>query len=305
MFIHRPPQRLDLGAPSWTPRLAILARMEGPFVGAEAVSRGLVHKYALLSRFRPIYPGVYLPREVTPNFRQRAEAAWLWSHRGGVLSGLTAARLYGAKWIDEALPIELIWSNGRPPPDIRTFRERLRADERGLRAGLPVTSAPRTAYDIGRRGRLGDAVARLDALGNAADFTAQEVEELADTHRGARGVRQLRMALALHDAGAQSPQETWLRLLVMKAGFPRPKTQIPVSVGGRVKYYLDMGWEDCMIAIEYDGDHHRTDRSQFHRDIVRLEELAALGWIIIRIAAGTPQREIVARLQRAWASKVR
>jgi hypothetical protein len=50
-----------------------------------------------------------------------------------------------------------------------------------------------------------------------------------------------------------------------------------------------------------------TDRAQFNRDIVRLEELADLGWIVIRIAAGTTRHEIVARLQRAWAaaSKVR
>jgi very-short-patch-repair endonuclease len=117
----------------------------------------------------------------------------------------------------------------------------------------------------------------------------------------------LRTALALYDCGAQSPQETWLRLLIIDAGFPRPQTQIPVPGDGRAKYYLDMGWADRKIAVEYDGDHHRTDRRQFNRDIVRLEELADLGWIIVRIAAGTPRPEIVARLSRAWkaASRVR
>lgn len=279
--------------------------MESPFVGAEAVGLGVVSKYGLLSRFRPIFPGVYLPREVTPSFRQRAEAAWLWSHRGGVLSGLTAARLYGDKWVDDAHPIELIWSNGRPPPGIRVVKATLPVYERGLRSSLPVTSLLRTAYDVGRRGRLAEAVTRLDALGNAAAFTAESVRGLADAHPGARGVRLLRRALTLYDPGAQSPQETRLRLLVLQAGFPRPRTQIPVQVAGRVKYYLDMGWEDLMIAVEYDGDHHRTDRAQFARDIVRLEELSELGWIIIRVAAGTPRHEILARVHRAWASRVR
>lgn len=278
--------------------------MESPFIGAEALDLGVVNKYRLRSQFRVIHPGVYLPREVTPNFRQRAESAWLWSRRGGVLAGLTAARLHGAKWMNDALPIELIWSNGRPPPGIRVFKEHLLGDERGLRASLPVTTPARTAYDIGRRGRLEEAVARLDALGNAARFDAAAVAEMADSHRGARGIRQLRKVLALHDAGAQSPQETWLRLLVIKAGFPKPQTQIPVRAGRRT-YYLDMGWPDLKIAVEYDGDHHRTERSQFTWDIVRLEELAALGWIVIRIAAGTPRESIIARLHRAWASKVR
>lgn len=281
--------------------------MESPFIGAEAVDLGAVHKYGLRTRFRAIYPGVYLPRDVAPTFRQRAEAALLWSHRGGVLAGLTAARIHGAKWIDDGAPIELIWSNGRPPAGIRVAKEQLAADEAALRAGLRVTTAARTAYDIGRRGALNEAVARLDALGSATAFSAQAVEELAAKHPGARGVRQLRSALELYDAGAQSPQETWLRLLVIDAGFPPPRTQIPVRVSGRIKYYLDMGWEDVKIAVEYDGDHHRIDRAQFKRDILRLEELADLGWIVIRIAAGTPRHETIARLHRAWqtAAKVR
>ena len=274
--------------------------MVAPFIGAEALNMGLVRKHELRSRFRTLYPGVYFARTETPGFRQRAEGAWLWSRRGGVLSGLTAARLHGAKWIDDTLPIELNWSNGRPPPGIRVSKDRLVGSELGLWAGLPVTSVQRTAFDIGRRGRLGEAVARLDALGNAVGFTAAAVNELAEAHPGTRGVCRLREALALHDPGSQSPRETWLRLLIVGVGLPRPQTQIPVVVNGRPKYYLDMGWEDLKIAVEYDGDHHRTDRAQFARDITRLEELADLGWTVIRVAAGTPPREILDRVHRAW-----
>ena len=76
-------------------------------------------------------------------------------------------------------------------------------------------------------------------------------------------------------------------------------SQIEVRCGGKT-YYLDLGWRDLKIAIEYDGDHHRTDRAQFARDIARLEDLARLGWIVIRVAAGTSRHEILARLSRAW-----
>ncbi|NBP86207.1 MAG: hypothetical protein EBU54_13845, partial [Mycobacteriaceae bacterium] len=76
--------------------------MDSPFLGSEAVAAGAVPKHALRARFRRLYPDVYLPRAVTPDFRQRAEGAWLWSHRGGVLAGLTAARLHGAAWIDDS-----------------------------------------------------------------------------------------------------------------------------------------------------------------------------------------------------------
>ena len=274
--------------------------MDSPFLGSEAVTAGAVPKHALRTRFRRLYPDVYLPRAVSPDFRQRAEGAWLWSHRGGVLAGLTAARLHGAAWIDDTAPIEVACSNGRPPPGIRVFTGLLRADERDIRASLPVTSLVRTAFDIGRRGRLADAVARLDALGNAAPFSAAAVADLARAHPGDRGVRLLRAALALYDPGAQSPQESRLRLLVIGAGFPPPSTQIPVRVNGRTKYYLDLGWEDRKVAAEYDGDQHRADRSQFTRDITRLEELADLGWTVIRVAAGMRPGETIGRIRRAW-----
>lgn len=281
------------------------AAMDSPFLGTEALRTGAVRKHELRSRFHAIYPGVYVCRATTPSFRDRAEAAWLWSHREGVLAGLTASRLYGAKWIDDSTPIEVNWSNGRPPAGVQVFRDRLEPGECWTRAGLPVTTVPRTAFDIGRRGSLSAAVARLDALGNATGVTGNDVVEVAEAHRGARGLRQLRAALTLYDAGAESPRETWLRLLIVGAGFPRPQTQVPVLVHARAKYYLDLAWEDLMLAIEYDGDHHRTDRVQFARDISRLEELADLGWMVLRVAADTAPHEVLAKLHRAWASKVR
>jgi very-short-patch-repair endonuclease len=86
----------------------------------------------------------------------------------------------------------------------------------------------------------------------------------------------------------------------MGGGFPRPRTQIPVVVDGYVKYYLDMGWENVKVAVEYDGDQHRTDRAQFAKDVVRLEELADLGWMVVRVVAGTSPAEVVRRVRRAW-----
>lgn len=245
-----------------------------------------------------LHPNVYAARDYKLAFRQTVEAAWLWSRREGVVMGLTAARLHGARWIADTHPIELAWSNARAPKGVRTCAAQFRAGEVCLTASLPVTNPARTAFDIGRQGALGQAVARLDALGNATRLDVGDALAIARQHAGARGMRLLRQALALHDPGAQSPRETWLRLLIVRAGFPRPRTQIPVS-----RYYLDMGWEDVKLAAEYDGDHHRTDRTQFARDITRLEELSDLGWTIIRVVADTRRDEVIGRLRRAWAAR--
>jgi very-short-patch-repair endonuclease len=64
-------------------------------------------------------------------------------------------------------------------------------------------------------------------------------------------------------------------------------------------YYLDMGWEDLMVAVEYDGEQHRLDRWQYTRDIRRKETLARIGWIVIRVTASNRPGEIIARVRDA------
>lgn len=110
--------------------------------------------------------------------------------------------------------------------------------------------------------------------------------------------------LDLVDLGAESPRETWLRLLLIDGGFPRPQTQIPVyGPDGYARYYLDMGWPDMMITIEYDGDGHR-ERPRFKNDIIRAEYIAHVGWIHIRVVAGDTRSQILFRVNRAWNSRL-
>ena len=72
-------------------------------------------------------------------------------------------------------------------------------------------------------------------------FSTGEVLLLAKRYRGARGLRRLKEALPLVDGGAASPKETWLRLLLIDAGFPRPTTQILVLDGRRLVAQLASG----------------------------------------------------------------
>jgi very-short-patch-repair endonuclease len=275
-----------------------------PFIGSEALAGGVLRWHQLRSRFRAVFPDVYVGRDQQMTLQQRAVAAWLWSNRQGVIAGLTAAAWHGSKWVDDSRPIELIWSNARPPRGVRTYAVSLHREESQLVASLPVTTPQRTAFDIGRRGPIGAAVAHMDALVAATGVDLSDVAELAGRHRGARGLRQLETVLELVDAGAQSPKETWLRLLLIRAGLPRPRTQIPVvSADGRQTYYLDMGWEDVMVAVEYDGEHHRLDRWQYARDVRRGEELERLGWIVIRVLAGDRPADIVRRVRDALESR--
>jgi very-short-patch-repair endonuclease len=272
-----------------------------PFIGTEALAAGEVSRHELRKYYRPILPNVYLEKRVEASLRQRTIGAWLWSRREAVIAGAAASEMHGAKWVDDGGPVELIWRNARPPQRVVTRDDLLLSDEFQRLDGLYVTTPERTAFDIGRRGTTGRAVAGLDALAAATDFKVRDVEELAGNHRHTRGLRQLELALDLVDAGAQSPKETWLRLLLINAGFPKPRTQIPVlGADGFPRYFLDMGWEDIRLAVEYDGDQHWTDRWQFAKDVERLEYVDRIGWTTIRVVAGHRPRDVIRRVQHAW-----
>lgn len=271
-----------------------------PFLGSEAVRSGMLRPHQLRSRFRAVYPDVYVRRDQQLTLRHRAVAAWRCSRRRGVLAGLTAAAWHGSKWVDERLPIELVWSTARPPRGLRTYDVRLGPEEYDLVGGIPVTTPQRTAYDVGRRKPMGAAIAYLDALLGATNVKLAEVAEVADRHRGARGLRQLETALELVDTGSQSPKESWLRLLIIGAGLPRPTTQVPVATpDGTRMYYLDMGWPDVMVAVEDDGEHHGLDRWQYTRDIRRSEQWERLGWLIVRVVATDRPADIIRRIRAA------
>jgi very-short-patch-repair endonuclease len=273
-----------------------------PFIGSEALARGVLNQHQLRTRHRLVFPNVYLSKQTQLSLGRRIAAAWLWAGREATIAGLAAAALHGAKWIDDDVTIELIHPNTRPPRGVLTRRDALLDGEVTAVAGMAVTTPERTAFDIGRREPHRVAVARLDALTRATSLKRDGVMSVADRHPGVRGLRQLEATLELVDAGAQSPRETYLRLLLIQAGLPRPQTQIPV-ISDEETYYLDMGWEDVMVAVEYDGEQHRNDLLQYRKDIRRLETMERMGWIIIRVVAGDCPAVILRRVRRALDSR--
>ncbi|KZS71236.1 hypothetical protein A4G29_16030 [Mycobacterium kansasii] len=271
-----------------------------PFLGSDALASGALTRHQLRVHYRAVLPNVYLSRRVQLSLEQRIAAAWLWSHGSAVIAGASAAALHGAKWIPDDFPVELICRNSRPPHGVLTRRDVLGDGEIQNVDGRAGTTPERTAFDIGRRGAVRSAVVRLDALARATGFKADDVLWVASRHPGARGLRQLETALELVDPGSQSPRESYLRLLLIDAGFPRPRTQIPVTGADGMPFaYLDLGWEDYMVAVEYDGDHHQRDRQQYVKDIRRVELLEQMGWIIIRVVAEDRPADILRRVRAA------
>ncbi len=270
------------------------------FLASEALAARSLTRHALATDHQRVLPDVHAPRRAELSLDERIAAAWLWSKRKGVISGLAASALHGARWIDHTVPIELNHPHNKSPAGVVARRDTLLAREIVELHGMAVTSVVRTAFDLARRGPRGTALERLDALARATGFAAQDVLGVSDAHPRVRGRRRVPGLLDLMDVGAQSPKETWLRLVLIEAGFPRPQTQIPVlAPDGYPRYFLDMGWPQHMVAVEYDGEQHRTDPTQYRNDVLRAEYIDELGWRRIRVLAGHRRESIIARVGAA------
>jgi len=180
------------------------------------------------------------------------------------------------------------------------------SDIRMLR-GLPVPTPVELFCQLG-------SVLGHDALvivGDALVRRKQPLSTLEALYAGVQaaegrpGIRRLREAVALVRPRTDSPMETTLRLAIVRAGLPEPSVNYRIDVGAAGAAHLDMAYPSRRIAIEYDGDHHRTDRRQFHIDGDRLWRIQSQGWQVIRVNRShmsDDAREAVRRVRLALSS---
>ncbi|MFI6168581.1 DUF559 domain-containing protein [Nocardia sp. NPDC051052] len=261
--------------------------LDEPFPGSWATAAGLVTRWELQHNFVRVFPDVYLRKGHLLDAAGRARAAAHWAKGAGVLIGRSAAALHGTRWLDPDQPAEIArTSHCKPPNGIRTVRADFEPSECCEVDGFRVTTPARTAFDLARRLSRDQALPILDALSAATGLNPVEVANVAGAHPGVRGVARLSTILPLIDAGAESPQESHTRLLLIDDGLPRPITQLVIRDGyGGFVARVDMGWETWRVAVEYDGAHHWTDPTQRTKDIDRIAVLESLGWRVIRVNA--------------------
>lgn len=122
---------------------------------------------------------------------------------------------------------------------------------------------------------------------------------------GARSSKKARAALGRIRSGVESPMETRFRLVVIDAGIPEPAVnEDVVDDAGTFLGRPDLSWPDVRIALEYDGDHHREQRT-FQHDQRRSNGFVVNGWIVIHATsmdAGRPT-VLLERLRQAFVQR--
>ncbi|GAA3751761.1 DUF559 domain-containing protein [Microbacterium kribbense] len=148
------------------------------------------------------------------------------------------------------------------------------------RKRVPATTPERTFCDLASMLTLGELVAIGDVILRRGGRAARMKLAKAVAAHPARKYRlHLKRALELLNPKAESPKESELRVLLIAAGFPAPAVNhVVYDVDGTFVARIDLTYPGCKVAIEYDGDQHRTDKKQWRTDLKRRRRLEALGW---------------------------
>lgn len=170
----------------------------------------------------------------------------------------------------------------RHRPDVRVFRSEVPGDERTRVLGVAVTSATRTAFDLARLLPTTTAVMALDRLAHLDLVDLAALAEVVHARTHARGRTAASAAVGLADGGAESPQETLLRLAWVRLGLPRPLANpVVTDPSGSFVARVDLFDPESGVVGEYDGAVH-ADARRRSRDAERQEALESLGLVVVR-----------------------
>jgi len=258
----------------------------GPFRYGDAIRAGLTRSFLNGPTFRAPFPGVRVPCSVPDTLLARCQAASLITPESAAFSHDTAAAICSLP-IPSDPAIHVIVPPGDVVPQIDRVigHTGLDPDDAIEVNGLLVVTPARSFFHLATTLTsdqlviLGDAIVRHWCsaellIGRVAGLTRH------------RGIVRAREALTLIKAGVDSAMESRVRLLIVRAGLPCPIVNLDVfDASGRWIARPDLSYPDLKIAIEYDGDHHRTEKQQWRRDRQRDESLRHAGWIVITLTA--------------------
>ncbi|GAA1182270.1 hypothetical protein [Nesterenkonia xinjiangensis] len=212
-------------------------------------------------------------------------------------SHATAAALHGVSGFILERPLHLTSprSAGRVRREgVVPHRSTVPAEQVTVVAGVRVTSPGRTWVDLALGLSQTQAVVLADQMLRSPrrEFGEQgesilELSELRAAvalRRRSRGIRTVRQAAELARVGADSPQETRLRLAMWRDGLPEPRVNPKIfDDRGRVVLQPDLAIDEYRIAIQYDGVEVHSDPQQVLKDVRRAERAEAMGWLELRI----------------------
>lgn len=256
-----------------------------PFFVADARREGMRWHDLQAKRWRRLSYGQYASTALRHDARLTLEAVARRLPDEYAFSGRTAAWIHGLD-MPPCEPIEVTVDRNVPVrarAGVRLRRAALPKSDVTLRDGFRVTSPLRTVCDLGSRADAVESVVAIDMAVRAALVALEQIERHVASNPGAKGIRRLRRATALADPRSESPMETRMRILLVKARLPRPDVQVDLhDSAGAFLGRADLYYPDRKLILEYDGDNHKE---RLVGDMRRQNALVNGGYHLLRFTA--------------------
>lgn len=167
------------------------------------------------------------------------------------------------------------------PVGIRShFTRHLEPDERAVHHGVPVTSPARTLIDFAAQGSSYE-VAKAYEEGLIREYYNREtIGRMLERHAGRRGIKKVRALYERDAPPSVTYREAHKRLLelIRSSGLPHPQTEVEIG-----RHRVDILWPEAKLIVEMDGAAFHSTPGRIEADKKRDAELAALGYLVIRV----------------------
>jgi predicted transcriptional regulator of viral defense system len=271
---------------SWDWAIASLAERQHGVVSyaqliAAGLGRGAIEWRLAQGRLHRMRQGVY----AVGHSRLRQEGRWmaavLAGGRGAVLSHRSAAAHLGLR--PPQATVEVTVSRRlRARPGLRFHHSRLPADEVTVHDRIPITTVPRTLFDLAAVIPAGQLARALNEAEIRRLWDPLSLQDLLERHPRRPGAAAIRAALGIGAQVTRSELEDRFLDFLGRAGLPRPGTNVPMRLGDRW-IEADCLWPHQRLLVELDGYGSHHTRLAYERDRARDRALTAAGWRVIRI----------------------
>lgn len=270
------------------------------------LTAGLLRRHGVPTRrlrrgdMTPLGSGVFLPQltadALDPRERLRMRALGVTAdHTDSWVSHTTVAQLLRLPLPRRVEPdLHITTPRGAAPvrrQGVRSHRATAHPGELRTVARLPVSSAERMFLECAAVLRHDELIALGDALvrqprpqHEKRSRPYSSVEALAaslSAHRYDPCHRRAADALGHVRVGADSAQETRMRLSLVRAGLPEPQLQVPADPQDPRSPEADAGYPGQKVALQYDGQvHFDAERAKQDRRVDRY--FLSRGWTVLR-----------------------
>jgi len=205
---------------------------------------------------------------------------------GAALSHRSAAALWGIRGTSAQTIEVTVPSNSKPHGVIHRHKGTLPTDEVTECEGIPVTTVPRTIFDMAAISPPEAVEAMLREAEYRRLYDRLSLHDLLGRYPRRRGSKAIRAALVRVEerpGRIRSRLEERFLPFLDHYGLPRPRFNAWLELGG-VRYQVDCLWPRCRQIVELDGWEGHGTRSAFRDDRARDRRLRVAGYGVTRIA---------------------